>query len=71
MFDSTAIRERTARIAAALPALEWITDNRVERLSLDFFWFSPVPPSLNGAHACIGSLTFKRTSPPKIQVGLL
>ena len=42
MFDTTTVRDRTASIAAALPSIEWITDNRVERLSLDFFWFSPV-----------------------------
>ncbi len=29
-------------MVAALPAIEWITDSRVERLSQDFYWFSPV-----------------------------
>ena len=29
-------------LADTLPALEWITDSRVERLSQDFYWFSPV-----------------------------
>lgn len=41
-FDRERTRSRTAELAAALPALEWITDGRVERLSQDFYWFSPV-----------------------------
>lgn len=41
-FEPTVVRERTAAIAAGLPAIEWITDSRVERLSQDFYWFSPV-----------------------------
>lgn len=41
-FEPARVRERTAAIAAALPGVEWITDNRVERLSQDFYWFSPV-----------------------------
>lgn len=41
-FDPQQVRQRTAETAAALPAIEWITDNRVERLSQDFYWFSPV-----------------------------
>ncbi|MGA1328263.1 MAG: FAD-binding oxidoreductase, partial [Rubrivivax sp.] len=42
LFDTAEVRTRTAEVAAALPAVEWITDNRVERLSQDFYWFSPV-----------------------------
>lgn len=41
-FDPAQVRERTAALVQALPAVEWITDNRVERLSQDFYWFSPV-----------------------------
>lgn len=41
-FEAEQVRTRTAALAAALPALEWITDSRVERLSQDFYWFSPV-----------------------------
>ena len=41
-FDPARVRERTAAVVAALPGVEWITDNRVERLSQDFYWFSPV-----------------------------
>ena len=41
-FDRPATQARTAAITQALPALEWITDSRVERLSQDFYWFSPV-----------------------------
>ena len=41
-FDPAAVAAATQRIVAALPALEWITDGRVERLSQDFYWFSPV-----------------------------
>lgn len=41
-FDPAAVAGATQRIVAALPALEWITDGRVERLSQDFYWFSPV-----------------------------
>jgi FAD/FMN-containing dehydrogenase len=42
MFDTRITQERTAALVQALPALEWITDSRVERLSQDFYWFSPV-----------------------------
>jgi FAD/FMN-containing dehydrogenase len=42
MFDPNTIQEKTAALVQALPALEWITDARVERLSQDFYWFSPV-----------------------------
>ena len=41
-FDPAAVAAATQRIVADLPALEWITDGRVERLSQDFYWFSPV-----------------------------
>jgi FAD/FMN-containing dehydrogenase len=41
-FDSAIVAHRTTEIAQRLPALEWITDNRVERLSQDFYWFSPI-----------------------------
>ena len=36
------MRDSTATIAASLAQLEWITDGRVERLSQDFYWFSPI-----------------------------
>ncbi|MBX3600155.1 MAG: FAD-binding oxidoreductase [Rubrivivax sp.] len=42
VFDRERTRTRTAELVAALPAIEWITDGRVERLSQDFYWFSPV-----------------------------
>ena len=42
LFDPADVRTRTAEVAATLPAVEWITNNRVERLSQDFYWFSPV-----------------------------
>lgn len=41
-FDAARVAAATAAIVARLPALEWITDSRVERLSQDFYWFSPV-----------------------------
>jgi FAD/FMN-containing dehydrogenase len=41
-FDRSIVAKRTQGLVAALPALEWITDNRVARLSQDFHWFSPV-----------------------------
>ena len=40
--DPALTRSRTADLAAATPGVEWITDSRVERLSQDFYWFSPV-----------------------------
>ena len=40
--DPALTASRTQAIVASLPALEWITDSRVERLSQDFYWFSPV-----------------------------
>jgi FAD/FMN-containing dehydrogenase len=41
-FEPATVARDTAAIAAGLRALEWITDNRVERLSQDFYWFSPI-----------------------------
>jgi FAD/FMN-containing dehydrogenase len=41
-FDPATVRERSAALVQALPGIEWITDGRVERLSQDFYWFSPV-----------------------------
>jgi FAD/FMN-containing dehydrogenase len=41
-FDTTAVREGTAALASEMNRIEWITDSRVERLSQDFYWFSPV-----------------------------
>jgi len=41
-FDAPLVAEATRRVMADLPALEWISDGRVERLSQDFYWFSPV-----------------------------
>ena len=41
-FESTRIQAQTAELASRLSAIEWITDSRVERLSQDFYWFSPV-----------------------------
>jgi len=41
-FEPATVARDTAAIATSLNALEWITDNRVERLSQDFYWFSPI-----------------------------
>ncbi len=41
-FDAAQTQLATQQIVVALPAIEWITDTRVERLSQDFYWFSPV-----------------------------
>ncbi|MEY3253209.1 MAG: hypothetical protein RL227_2182 [Pseudomonadota bacterium] len=41
-FDPARVAAATAALAARLPALEWITDSRVERLSQDCYWFSPM-----------------------------
>ena len=41
-FDPAQTAARTQAIVASLGAVEWITDGRVERLSQDFYWFSPV-----------------------------
>ena len=35
-FDSSVVARATAQVVADLPALEWITDARVDRLSQDF-----------------------------------
>jgi FAD/FMN-containing dehydrogenase len=43
LTDSTTDTTPVGRIAADLPALDWVTDPaRVARLSQDFAWFSPV-----------------------------
>lgn len=41
-FDPATVAAATQGIVAQLGAIEWITDGRVERLSQDFYWFSPV-----------------------------
>ncbi|MEY4214793.1 MAG: hypothetical protein RL458_3019, partial [Pseudomonadota bacterium] len=41
-FDVSRVQAHTAEMASQLSAIEWITDSRVERLSQDFYWFSPV-----------------------------
>jgi FAD/FMN-containing dehydrogenase len=41
-FDPASVRSKSAALVQALPGVEWITDSRVERLSQDFYWFSPV-----------------------------
>jgi FAD/FMN-containing dehydrogenase len=41
-FDRGIVAATTRRLVRELPALDWITDSRVERLSQDFHWFSPV-----------------------------
>jgi FAD/FMN-containing dehydrogenase len=41
-FDRKTTQARCTQIAAELSSIEWITDARVERLSQDFYWFSPV-----------------------------
>ena len=41
-FDATHVKAATAAMVAAHGAIEWISDSRVERLSQDFYWFSPV-----------------------------
>ena len=41
-FDPDTVRTGCAALVQALPSIEWITDSRVERLSQDFYWFSPV-----------------------------
>ncbi len=42
MFDPSTVSRQTAELARRLGTIEWITDSRVERLSQDFYWFSPV-----------------------------
>jgi FAD/FMN-containing dehydrogenase len=41
-FDPQQVREGTRALTTELATIEWITDSRVERLSQDFYWFSPV-----------------------------
>ncbi len=41
-FDPAITAARTLAITQSLSSIEWITDGRVERLSQDFYWFSPV-----------------------------
>ena len=64
MFDTTTppqtIHQRTLDVMQRLPALDWITDSRVDRLSQDFYWFSPVlKRQLEGlrAHAVVRPTT--------------
>jgi FAD/FMN-containing dehydrogenase len=42
MFDPATVARHSAELAQRLSDIEWITDSRVERLSQDFYWFSPV-----------------------------
>ncbi len=42
MFDAASTRTRTAALTQEVAGVEWITDSRVDRLSQDFYWFSPV-----------------------------
>jgi FAD/FMN-containing dehydrogenase len=42
MFDRNDVAAAARRVTQDLPGLDWITDSRVERLSQDFYWFSPV-----------------------------
>lgn len=42
MFERSRTQQATAGLVETLPGIEWITDSRVERLSHDFYWFSPV-----------------------------
>ena len=41
-FDAAHVKAATAAMVATHGTIEWITDSRVERLSQDFYWFSPV-----------------------------
>ena len=41
-FEPSHVKTATAQVASTLSAIEWITDARIERLSQDFYWFSPV-----------------------------
>jgi FAD/FMN-containing dehydrogenase len=41
-FEPSVVQAGTLQVMAELPTLEWITDSRVERLSQDFYWFSPI-----------------------------
>jgi FAD/FMN-containing dehydrogenase len=42
IFERAIVSAKTSHIVRTLPALEWITDSRVARLSQDFHWFSPL-----------------------------
>jgi FAD/FMN-containing dehydrogenase len=42
MFEAAQVAQATRTVVESLGQLEWITDARVERLSQDFYWFSPV-----------------------------
>ena len=49
LFDRATVRTATAALVESTGGVEWITDSRVERLSQDFYWFSPVlKPLLDG-----------------------
>jgi FAD/FMN-containing dehydrogenase len=41
-FDADKVRVNALALANTLPSVEWIDGARVERLSQDFYWFSPV-----------------------------
>ena len=41
-LDRDEVRRRTAAMVQRVASVEWFTDSRVERLSQDFYWFSPV-----------------------------
>jgi FAD/FMN-containing dehydrogenase len=41
-FDPITVRDRSVALTQSLAGIEWITDGRVERLSQDFYWFSPI-----------------------------
>ena len=59
-FDPAQTQARTQTLAAELSGIEWITDSRVERLSQDFYWFSPVlKPQL--AHLCAHAVARPKT----------
>ena len=46
LFDRATARTATAALVESTGGIEWMTDSRVERLSQDFYWFSPVLKSL-------------------------
>jgi FAD/FMN-containing dehydrogenase len=41
-FDTVKVRANALALSTILPDIEWIDGARVERLSQDFYWFSPV-----------------------------
>ncbi|MEY3273862.1 MAG: hypothetical protein RLZZ341_2768, partial [Pseudomonadota bacterium] len=41
-FEPAHVKATTAEVTRNLSAIEWITDARLERLSQDYYWFSPV-----------------------------